>query len=77
MSEFRYDCSKCGGAMVKGYAADRAEHYFMKLAWVDGEPKQASLLGIKGHNIDVSREQRREVRGLRCEKCGFLELYAV
>jgi len=55
--------------MVKGFAADKADHYYMKLVWIDGEPKQASLLGIQGDNIDI--------RGLRCEKCGFLELYAV
>lgn len=63
--------------MVKGFAADKSEHYFMKLAWIDGEPQHASLLGIKGDNVDIHGSERRVVRGLRCIKCGFLELYAV
>lgn len=77
MSEVRFSCGKCGGNMVKGFAADKSEHYYMKLAWIDGEPQQASLLGIKGDNVDIRGESRRDVRGLRCEKCGYLELYAV
>lgn len=77
MTDVRFSCVKCGANMIKGFAADRSEHYYMKLAWVDGEPKQASLLGIKGDNVDIRGEARREIRGLRCERCGYLELYAV
>ena len=77
MSETRFNCPKCSGNMVKGFAADKSEHYYMKLAWVDGEPVQASLLGIKGDNVNIHGETRRDVRGLRCERCGFLELYAI
>lgn len=77
MSGGGFTCIKCGGSMVRGFAADKSEHYYMKLKWVDGEPVQASLLGIKGDNVDIHREQQRIVRGLRCTKCGYLELYAV
>lgn len=77
MNDARFSCAKCGGEMIKGFAADKSEHYFMKLAWIDGEPRQASLLGIKGDNIDLGGETRRDVRGLRCQRCGYLELYAV
>lgn len=77
MSEQLFTCGKCGGNMVKGFAADKSEHYYMKLAWIDGEPVHPSLLGIRGDNVKVHGEPRRDVRGLRCEKCGFLELYAV
>ena len=77
MSEATFTCVKCGNSMVKGFAADKSEHYFMKLAWIDGEPVQASLLGITGDNVDIRGEKRRDVRGLRCVKCGYLELYAV
>ena len=77
MSDSRYNCPKCSGNMVKGYAADRSEHYFMKLAWLDGEPEQASLLGLKGDNIQVDRAAAKVVRGLRCETCNYLELYAI
>lgn len=77
MSSQQYICSKCGGNMIKGFAADKSEHYYMKLGWVDGEPENVSLLGIKGDNVKVNDRVRHVVRGLRCEKCGFLELYAV
>ena len=77
MSDGQFTCIKCGGNMVKGFAADRSEHYYMRLAWVDGEPIQASLLGIQGDNVNINLEERRTVRGLRCEKCGYLDLYAV
>lgn len=63
--------------MVKGFAADKSEHYYMKLSWVDGEPEQATLLGIKGDNVNIHNRERHIVRGIRCEQCGFLELYAV
>ena len=53
MSSQQYTCSKCGGEMIKGFAADKSEHYYMKLGWVDGEPENVSLLGIKGDNIKV------------------------
>lgn len=77
MSVSQYNCGKCGGNMVKGFAADKSEHYYMKLGWFDGEPEHVSLLGIKGDNVKVHDRVRHDVRGLRCEKCGFLELYAV
>ncbi|MFT3746072.1 MAG: hypothetical protein QM785_17510 [Pyrinomonadaceae bacterium] len=77
MSSQEYFCGKCGGTMVKGFAADRSEQYHLKLGWVDGEPEHASFLGLKGDNVRVNDGSRRDVLGLRCEKCGFLELYAV
>ncbi len=63
--------------MVKGFAADKSELYFVKLTWIDGEPQHASLLGIKGDNVNIRDAERRTVRGLRCVRCGYLELYAV
>jgi predicted nucleic-acid-binding Zn-ribbon protein len=77
MDNDSFTCIKCGGNMVKGFAADKSEHYYMKLSWVDGEPQQAKLFGITGDNVNISNETRRTVRGLRCEQCGYLELYAV
>lgn len=77
MSVSEYICSKCGGNMIKGFAADKSENYFTKLSWVDGDPEHVSLLGIKGDNVKVFNRVRRDVRGLRCEQCGFLELFAV
>lgn len=77
MGSDSFTCIKCGGNMVKGFAADKSEVYYMKLAWVDGEPEQARLFGITGDNVKIGAKPQRSVRGLRCEKCGYLELYAV
>jgi hypothetical protein len=64
--------------MVKGFAADHGNNgSVFQTLWFDGEPVQASLLGIKGDNLKVDRSQQRTVRGLRCSRCGYLELYAV
>lgn len=64
--------------MIKGYAADHGNNSAVfSTMWFDGEPVNASLLGITGDNIKVERSQKKAVRGLRCTKCGYLELYAV
>lgn len=70
-------CTKCGGGMVKGFAADKSEHHAFTLKWADGDPVQASLFGISGDNVNLANAPIRAVRGLRCERCGYLELYAV
>lgn len=77
MSGQHYNCSKCGGNLIRGFAADKSEHYFMNLKWVDGEPENPELFGIRGSNVKITDQVQRVVRGLRCDKCGFLEIYAV
>jgi hypothetical protein len=77
MEEQSFQCVKCGAAMVKGYAADRGDANYFTLKWADGEPAQAQFLGITGDNIKYPETPMRAVRGLRCERCGYLELYAV
>ena len=69
---------KCGELMVKGFAGDKGDSQMLfTMDWVDGEPVHAKLLGITGDNVTADRSQLRTVRGLRCLKCGYLELYAV
>ena len=63
--------------MIKGYAADRGDANYFSLKWTDGEPIQAQVFGITGSNIKYPEAPLRTVRGLRCERCGYLELYAV
>jgi len=63
--------------MVRGYAADTSDNSFMNLNWIDGEPEHKSFLGIKAINLDTTGKVKRIVRGIRCEACGLLELYAV
>lgn len=77
MSEISFKCSKCGGNMVRGYAADHSDRHYMNLSWIDGEPELKTFLGITAVNLNVDGKKMRVVRGMRCEKCGFLEQYAV
>jgi len=72
-----YTCTKCGAAMAKGFLADKSEHSYHVGRWVEGEPEHPSLLGITGQNVKIYERPSFDVRSLRCEQCGFLELYAV
>ena len=63
--------------MRRGFIAERSEHYTMIANWVDGDPVNAELFGIKGSNVDVRNRNKFPVRSLRCDQCGFLELYAI
>ena len=71
-------CVKCSGPLAPGFIAERTQgvtHYVAK--WVAGEPEQAEIFGIRGANVDVAGRWQFGVRAMRCEKCGFLELYAL
>lgn len=63
--------------MIRGFTADKSEGQYFTLSWVDGEPVNASIFGITGDNINMRGAAPLSVRGMRCEKCGFLEFYAV
>jgi predicted nucleic-acid-binding Zn-ribbon protein len=78
MADTAYNCVKCGSETVKGFIADKGDLVTIyHTNWYDGEPVNVSLLGIKGDNLKVDRTQQLAVRGLRCKRCGYLELYAV
>lgn len=70
-------CSKCGGKMRLGFLAERGQHSTYVAKWIDGEPVNAELFGIQGVNVDVRNRNAFPIRSLRCDQCGFLELYAV
>jgi len=63
--------------MLRGFAVDRSQQYYMNLTWADGEPENSQLFGFKGSNLDLNDKLQYVIRGLKCEKCGFLDLYAV
>jgi hypothetical protein len=77
MSEHRFTCLKCGSETSKGFISERGEHHNFIAQWVEGEPKNASLLGLQGVNVDIRGREIFPIRSLRCDRCGFLELYAV
>lgn len=70
-------CSKCGGKMRRGFLADRGDHNTFVAHWIHGEPVNAEIFGIKGDNVDVRNRNAFPVCSIRCDQCGFLELYAV
>lgn len=45
--------------------------------WIEGEPiAEQGIFGPTG-GLDLGNSRRFMVRSMRCERCGFLELYAV
>jgi hypothetical protein len=63
-------CPKCGSPMTTGFLLDAAQS--MKVAeWVEGAPEKSFWTGLK-----LTRRRRFPVVADRCERCGFLELYA-
>jgi predicted nucleic-acid-binding Zn-ribbon protein len=77
MGQGSFKCGKCGANMVRGFIADKSELHFFHSYWVEGEPATRELFGIKGANLDIQGRNRFALRSLRCEKCGFLEVYAI
>jgi ribosomal protein L37E len=70
-------CSKCGGNARRGFLSERSDRASFIPKWIEGEPVRPQFLGIKGDNVDVTNRNAFDVRSLRCDRCGFLELYAV
>jgi predicted nucleic-acid-binding Zn-ribbon protein len=70
-------CPKCNGRMRLGFLAERGQQSTYVAQWIDGEPVNPELCGRKGVNVDVRNRNAFPVRSIRCDQCGFLELYAV
>ena len=66
-------CPKCGGDMEVGFLRDRARGNLSRPAeWMEGAPEITWFGALK-----MSSSTRYAVEAFRCEKCGFLEQYAV
>lgn len=78
MPDTNYYCPKCRGPMARGFVAERGGSSGRFVAtWVEGEPVNREIFGLKGDNLEIHNRMQFAVRSLRCGKCGFLELYAV
>ncbi|KXK03429.1 MAG: hypothetical protein UZ17_ACD001001238 [Acidobacteria bacterium OLB17] len=77
MADDVYKCVKCAGEMVRGFIADYSERSYFLAKWAEGEPVNPTFLGITGTNVEMLDRPTKDVRALRCSRCGFLELYAV
>ena len=66
-------CPKCGGDMEVGFLRDRARGNLSQPAeWMEGAPETTWFGTLK-----MGSSTRYAVEAFRCEKCGFLEQYAV
>ena len=77
MTQEGYKCIKCGHHATRGFLADYSDGANFLSKRVEGEPQQVSFLGNADTNIEVDGRRQFHVRSLRCERRGFLELYAV
>ena len=77
MSQKGYQCVKCGHSSTKGFLVDYSQGSDFVVRWVEGEPQNVTVFGITGKNVETRDRRQFNVRSLRCERCGFLELYAV
>lgn len=77
MTAESYKCPKCNGSMFRGFIAERSDNASFVANWIEGEPINRKMFGITGMNVEVHGRRQFGIRSLRCEQCGFLELYAV
>lgn len=62
-------CLKCGGEMAVGYVLDQSYPLNFPAQWVEGPPRRTFWGGLKGG-------RGRSIVAHRCNKCGYLELFA-
>lgn len=68
--------------MVKGFQVDTRNSAnsglsYGPMLWIKGEPRaEQGIFGPTG-DFSLERATKNTVRSLRCDKCGFLELYAI
>ena len=65
-------CLKCDGSMAEGFILDEGYGRFGVSTWQSGKPKRSFWMGIK-----QSKADQLKISSRRCERCGFLELYAL
>ncbi|MFL5385237.1 MAG: PF20097 family protein [Longimicrobiaceae bacterium] len=63
-------CPKCGSPMTSGFLLDMKDSATVT-DWVEGAPEKSFWTGL-----NLKGRRRFPVVADRCERCGFLELYA-
>jgi predicted nucleic-acid-binding Zn-ribbon protein len=64
-------CTKCGSAMAGGYLMSTDGAHNTVGEWVEGRPEK------RWWGLNLKNRRRYPVAAARCQRCGFLELYAV
>jgi predicted nucleic-acid-binding Zn-ribbon protein len=65
-------CPKCSGSMAEGFIIDASHNTMAVSRWIEGAPEKSMWTGLK-----LSGRGRSEIATWRCNRCGFLEHYAV
>lgn len=65
-------CPRCDGRMAEGFVLDHGYGTTHISTWQAGEPRKSFWQGVK----QVKAEQK-PVSTLRCDRCGYLESYAI
>ena len=71
MTSKQMQCPKCRGNMVQGFVPDYTQQVAVVESWQEGQPKKSWWTRTK-----APVNQGIPIGAFRCEKCGFLELYA-
>ena len=64
-------CPKCDGSMVGGTLLDQSDGRSFQSEWIEGS-LELNFFGF----VKKRGRQILPVQSFRCEKCGYLELYA-
>jgi hypothetical protein len=64
-------CPKCSSPMTSGFLLDHGDKGNSITEWIEGTAEKSFWTGIK-----LKGRRRFPVVADRCERCGFLELYA-
>jgi Domain of unknown function (DUF6487) len=72
MTTAQMKCPKCTGNMVQGFVPDFYSHSAVIVgSWHAGQPKKSFWT-----QTTAPRAEGIPIGAFRCEKCGYLELYA-
>jgi predicted nucleic-acid-binding Zn-ribbon protein len=66
------DCPKCRGRMQEGFITDSTYGGLVVGAWIEGKPVKNFWTGLR-----ISGRRKIQTSTWRCERCGYLESYAV
>ncbi|HYJ79732.1 MAG TPA: hypothetical protein VEW03_09040 [Longimicrobiaceae bacterium] len=62
-------CPKCGSSMAAGYLLSKGSSEVAVSDWVEGLPDK------RWWGLNLKNRTRIPITALRCNRCGFLELY--
>jgi predicted nucleic-acid-binding Zn-ribbon protein len=65
-------CAKCGGSLSAGFIVDQGHGLAEASKWQDGEPKRVWYGGVR-----MSKDDQFGITTFRCDRCGYLESYAL